>query len=65
MSNNKNSILRSVYDTREVIEAKATTAVLEVLGSESKEKVIKVSQLLKGILHEQMESLVTRIEKQL
>ena len=65
MSSEKNKILRSVYETREVLESSIATEVFQTLGLESKEKVQEVMKSIKGVLYQQMDRLVTRIEKDL
>ena len=65
MSSNKNKILRSVFETRDVIETSIANEVFQSLGNESKETVEKVMRSIKGVLFQQMDSLVSRIEKDL
>ena len=65
MSLNKNKILRSVFETRDVIETSIANEVFQNLGNESKETVEKVMRSIKGVLFQQMDSLVSRIEKEL
>jgi hypothetical protein len=65
MSSQKNKILRSVFETRDVIESSITSEVFKELGTESRETVEQVMRSIKGVLYQQMDSLVSRIEKDL